>query len=68
MISYEKFWNTLQKKNISQYTLVNKHKVSTSLLARMRNNESISLATIEKLCSILNCKIQDIVEIIPDKE
>ena len=66
MISYEKFWNTLQRKNITQYVLVKKYKVSTGLLARMRNDEPVSLATIDKLCNILHCRIGDIVEITPD--
>lgn len=66
MISYDKFWKTLEKKNITQYVLVKKYKVSTGLLARMRNGEPISLSTVDKLCNILHCKVQDIIEIIPD--
>lgn len=67
MISYDRFWATLKEKDISQYALVKKHGVSTGLLDRMRSNEPMSLATVDKLCSILDCKIEDIVEIIPDK-
>ena len=68
MISYDKFWKTLNKKKVTQYALVKIHNVSTGLLARLRNNEPISLATVDKLCNILHCKVTDIVEIIPDKD
>ncbi|MCR5617398.1 MAG: helix-turn-helix transcriptional regulator [Clostridiales bacterium] len=68
MIKYDKFWKTLEDKNISQYVLVTKYKISTSLLTRMRRNESISLATVEKLCNILRCSSKDIVEVLPDKK
>lgn len=68
MISYDKFWKTLKKKNVTQYVLVKKHKVSTGLLARMRNNQPISLATVDRLCNILHCKVQDVIEILPDQK
>ena len=64
MISYDRFWDTLKRKNISQYALVKKYGVSTGLLDRMRSNEPMSLATVDKLCQILDCEVQDIVEII----
>ena len=66
MISYEKFWITLKKKKVTQYALVKNHKISTGLLARMRNNEPVSTATIDRLCNILHCKVQDIIEILPN--
>lgn len=64
MISYDRFWDTLKRKNISQYALVKKYGVSTGLLDRMRGNEPMSLATVDKLCQLLDCEVQDIVEII----
>ncbi len=66
MISYEIFWKTLKEKNISQYTLIEKHKISASVFTRMRRNEYLGLRKIEDLCKILNCEIQDIVKYIPD--
>ena len=67
MISYDRFWETLKKKNITQYALNKKYGVSTGLLDRMRGNEPMSLATVDKLCNLLGCEIQEIVEIIPDE-
>ncbi len=68
MISYEPFWNTLKKNNISQYKLTNDFDVSKSLLQKLRDNESITLQTVQNLCNILNCNIDDIVIITPDKK
>lgn len=66
MISYELFWKTLKKKNISTYALREKYGISPNTLARMRNNQYLSLRTIEDLCKILNCEIEDIVKYIKD--
>ena len=60
MISYEPFWNTLKLKNISQYQLIHKYNISAGQLSRMRSNSNISTHTINALCEILDCKVQDI--------
>lgn len=65
MISYDVFWETLKIKNISQYVLIEKYGISSSVLTRMRKNEYLGLRKIEDLCKILNCDIQDIVRYIP---
>lgn len=61
MISYEPFWETMKRKNITSYTLVNKHKVSNGTLTRMRKNNPMSTNTLDDLCNILDCEVQDIV-------
>ncbi len=68
MISYEPFWETLKIKNISQYMLIEKHNISSSVLTRMRKNDYLSLRKIEDLSVILNCEIQDIVQFVDDPE
>ena len=60
MISYEPLWNTLQKKNISQYQLIKKYGFSSGQLSRLRNNNYVSTHTVEVLCDILDCKVEDI--------
>ena len=60
MITYEKLWITMKKKGISQYDLVKNHQISKSLLQRLRKNEGISMNTVNTLCSILDCSIEDI--------
>ncbi len=61
MISYEPLWNTLKQKNVSQYQLINKYGISAGQLSRLRANNHISTHTIERLCKILDCNIEDII-------
>lgn len=67
IISYEPLWNTLKEKNISQYELIKKYHFSTGTLDALRKNRSITLNTLHDICDMLNCKITDVVEFIPDK-
>ncbi|WP_110956053.1 helix-turn-helix domain-containing protein [Anaerosinus massiliensis] len=67
MISYEPFWKTLKLKNVTTYALREKHNISPNTLTRMKNNNYLSLRTIEDFCKILDCRLEDIVEYIPDK-
>lgn len=60
MIKYDKFWITLEKRGMTQYNLINKYSISKSLLHRLRKNEGISTNTINNLCNILDCEIEDI--------
>ncbi len=62
MIVYDKLWTTLKEKNISQYELIKKHKVSTGQLDRLRKNENVSTHTLDLLCKILRCRLEDIAE------
>lgn len=55
MIIYDRLWETLKKKGISQYNLVTDYNISKSLLQRLRNNEGISTHSINMLCNILDC-------------
>ena len=66
MISYEPFWETLKEKNVSTYVLIRDKHIASSTLQRMRYNESISMQTVDDLCSALNCTVSDIVKIIPN--
>ena len=68
MISYAPFWKTLRDKGISQYTLTNEFDVSKSLLQRLRNNESVTLQTVQNLCNILQCDMNGIVLITIDEK
>ena len=60
MIKYDKLWVTMKKKGITQYNLTHDYKISKSLLQRLRNNEGISTYTLNILCNILDCDIEDI--------
>lgn len=60
MITYDNFWKTLKRKNISQYKLTRDCGVSSSLLARLRKGGDISTHSINRLCEIIDCDISDI--------
>lgn len=64
MISYAPFWQTLEEKGITQYQLINQYGVSTGTLDALRKNRSVTLNTIQDLCIILHCSIENIVEIV----
>lgn len=66
MVRYDKLWKTMKEKGITQYELVNTYNISKSLLHRLRNNEGISMNSINTLCNILDCQIEDIVTFYKD--
>ncbi len=66
MISYEPFYKTLKEKSVSTYKLINQYGVSRSLLDRLKHNKPISTVTLEDLCKILECRVEDILVYVPD--
>ena len=57
MITYEPFYETLKRKNVTTYKLVNKYNISRSLLDRLKHNKPISTVTVDDLCRILECRV-----------
>ena len=60
MITFDPFYNTLKEKGISTYKLINEFGISRSLLDRLKHNKTISTVTLNDLCNILHCKVEDI--------
>ena len=67
MISYEPLWRTMKKRGATTYTLQVKGEISSSTIRRLKANESVSTNTLEALCKILNCTLNDIIEYLPDE-
>ena len=65
MIIYDRLWRTMKKKGVSQYKLTKEYGFSSGQLDRLRKNGNISTFTLDSLCEILDCKLEDIVEFIP---
>lgn len=65
IISFEPLWQTMKEKDISQYRLL-KSGIDNKTLDSLKKNKNITLLTLEKLCNILDCKPNDIIEFIPD--
>ena len=68
MISYEPFWKTIKEKSITSYALTRKMNVNESTLYRIRKGKPLTTTTIEELCRILNCEVQDILRYVPDEQ
>lgn len=68
MIKYDKLFQTMKEKGITQYDLYTKYHVPKSLLDRLRKNKNIETVTINKLCNILKCDVKDIMEHIQDDD
>lgn len=62
MIKYDKLWQTMKKKGISQYDPYTTYKVNRSQINRLKNNQNVEINTIGRLCNILQCRIEDIME------
>ena len=60
MISYEPLWNTLKEKGVSQYELIYQYHVSAGQLSRLRANANVSTHTLNRLCEILDCSLEDV--------
>ena len=66
MIKYDRLWATLKEKGVSQYRLIEDYGVDRAQLHRLRKNMVIKTVTIDNLCRILNCRVEDIMEYVPD--
>ena len=66
MISYKPFWNILKEKGESTYTLINKHGVSSGTIDRLRQGKGINTTTLNDLCKILHCRVEDIIEYVEE--
>ena len=62
MISYEPFWITMEKRGFTSYQLIYYWNISSNTLRRMRHNESINSNTLNELCLILDCQVEDIIK------
>lgn len=65
MIVYDKLWQTMKQKQVSQYQLIRDYGFSTGQLDRLRKNGNINAYTLDRLCTILDCGLDDIAEYVP---
>ena len=66
MLSYEPLWNTMKNRNITTYTLINTYNINPRTINNLKHSKSITMYTLEKLCQILDCKPNDIIEFLND--
>ena len=68
MITFNKLWNVMKEKGVSTYKLREECGIDSKTIRRLKANENMETKTLNKLCSVLNCKIEDIMEYVPDPE
>lgn len=68
MISYRPFWETLHRSNESTYTMIKNHHISSSTIDKLRKNRPITTTTLNDLCRILECRVEDVLEYVPSNE
>ena len=67
-VSYNRLWKLMIDKNISKTELTHKAGISTNAMAKLGKNEDVRVNTLEKICIVLECTFDDIVEILPTDE
>ena len=68
MISYEPFYKTLEQKGVTTYKLITKYNISRGLLDRLKHNKPITTVTLNDLCTILDCHVEDIMIYVKEGE
>ena len=67
MINYTPFWATLKRSEESTYTLIYKHHISSSTIDKLRKNKPLNTTTINDLCRILSCEVEEIMKYVPSE-
>ncbi len=62
MIVYDRLWETMKQRKISQYKLMKEYGFSSGQLDRIRKGENINVYTVDTLCRILQCRVEDVME------
>lgn len=68
MIDYSPFWDTLENSTETTYTLINRHHVSSSIIDKLRKNKPMNTTTLNDLCRILDCRLDEIAQYIPSED
>ena len=65
MIDYSPFWETLKNSNETTYSLIHTHRISSAIIDKLRKNKPMNTTTLNDLCRIFDCQIQDIAQYVP---
>lgn len=68
MIIFDPLWDTLKRKNITTYYLIKNHNLSRGTLDNLKHNRSVTLNTINELCNILDCEVEDVIKYVKDSD
>ncbi len=65
--SYNNLWKVLAEKNMTKEDLKKATGMSSATIAKLGKNENINMKSLEKICEVLECNIEDVIEFIPDE-
>ncbi len=68
MIVFYRLWQTMNNKKVSTYFLREKAGIDSKTIRRLKANENIETKTLNKICSVLECRLEDIAEFIEDDD
>lgn len=68
MIIFDKLWSVMKEKGVSTYQLREKSGIDSKTVRRLRANDNMETKTLNKLCAVLDCRLEDIAEYVPDAE
>lgn len=68
MISYRPFWESLKASSESTYTLIKNHRISSSTIQKLRKDLPLTTTTINDLCRILQCRVEEVMEYLPSED
>ncbi len=66
MIIFDKLWSVMKERGISTYQLREKCGIDSKTVRRLRANDNMETKTLNKLCAVLDCRLEDIAEYVPD--
>lgn len=66
-VCYNKLWKILIDKKMSKTQLIKSAGISTNAMAKMGKNLDVRVETLVKICETLNCTMDDIIELVPEK-
>lgn len=64
--SYDHLWKILEEKQMTKEDLKNATGMSSATIAKLGKNENISMESLEKICEVLKCGIEDVIEFMPE--
>ncbi len=67
MIVFDKLWETMKAKHVSTYALRDRFDIDSRPIRRLRANQTVTTDTLDKLCRILDCKLYEIAEYLPEE-
>ncbi len=66
MIVFDKLWRVMREKGVSTYRLRESCGIDSKTVRRLRANENVETKTLDRLCAVLDCRVEDIMEYIKE--